>query len=279
MKARKFFSTLLFLLIVAGCVFFIVWIQFLVKPGTCGIMTSKTGGLYSKPIIYGEFLWRWERLLPTNVTITLYPLQAHEYDKQISGSLPSADVYARQVEPKPDFSYNFDFHINLSVEPKQIYDLVKSKTIENTKESLDQYLEKRAELASNAISEWFINDKNSVNLVMPTTLTDNQVSEALKNISREFTGVTVVSVEIKKAHVPDIAIYESAKRTFSAYEDELNSNLNEMAKQQASILAEADNEMKRLEKFASLLEKYPQLNELSKSGNLVEIMNQLRGDR
>ena len=52
-----------------------------------------------------------------------------------------------------------------------------------------------------------------------------------------------------------------------------------MAIQQASILAEADNEMKRLEKFASLLEKYPQLNELSKSGNLVEIMNQLRGDR
>ncbi|MBO4320603.1 MAG: hypothetical protein J5857_09065, partial [Treponema sp.] len=273
------FSTVLFLLIVSGSVFFIGWIQFLIKPGTCGIMTSKTGGLYSGPVLYGEFLWRWEKLLPTNVSITLFQLQSHEYDKKVSGSLPSADVYARQVEPKPDFSYDFDFHITLSVEPQQIYDLVKSQTIENKQESLDAYLEKSAELAANAISEWFISDKASLNLVMPSVLTDKQVSDALQNLSREFTGITVVSVEINKAHVPDLAVYESAKRTFSAYEDELNSNLSEMAKQQASVLAEADNEMKRLEKFASLLEKYPQLNELSKSGNLVEIMNQLRGDR
>lgn len=279
MKARKFFSSLLFLLIVAGVVFFIGWIQFLIKPGTCGIMTSKTGGLYPKPIVYGEFFWRWERLLPTNVSITLYPLQSYEYDKQISGSLPSADVYSRQVEPKPDFSYSFDFHFTFSVEPQQIYDLVNSKTIENSKDSLKQHLDKTAELAAHAVSEWFISNKNSVNLVTPTVLTNEQVSSVLQNLSREFTGITVVSVEIKKARIPDLAIYESAKRTFSAYEDELNSNLSELAKQQATVLAETDNEMKRLEKFASLLEQYPQLNELSKSGNLVEIMNQLRGNR
>lgn len=278
MKAKKFFSTLLFLLIVAGCIFFIGWIQFLIKPGTCGIMTSKTGGLYPKPLNYGEFLWRWERLLPTNVSITLYPLQSHEYDKQISGSLPSADVYARQVEPKPDFSYSFDFHINLSVEAGQIYDLIKAKKIENTNESLDAYLDRCADLAAQTVGEWFISEKTARNLITPVVLAESQVSEAIQKVSREFTGISLASVEIKKARVPDIEVYESAKRTFSAYEGELNSNLTEMARQQAAVLAEADNEMKRLEKFASLLEKYPQLNELSKSGNLVEIMNQLRGE-
>ena len=73
MKAKRVFSNIVVLLIAGAAVFFVGWMQLAVKPGTCGIMTSKTGGLYEVPIETGLFQWKWERLLPTNVTLKAFP--------------------------------------------------------------------------------------------------------------------------------------------------------------------------------------------------------------
>ena len=90
MKVKKFFANFIVLLIFSAVVFFIGWIQFYVRPGTCAIMKSKTGGLYHSAVVPGVFTWRWERLLPTNVSLEIFDLSVYKATQSVSGELPSA---------------------------------------------------------------------------------------------------------------------------------------------------------------------------------------------
>ena len=112
-KGKKFLVKIILLLIVAAAVFFLGWVSFFVKEGTCTIMQSKTGGLYGKPIEYGQFVWRPERLLPTNATLTSYKLSQYEVSKSYSGTLPSANLYKEFVNPNPNFSYELEFKMTI----------------------------------------------------------------------------------------------------------------------------------------------------------------------
>ena len=85
MKVKKFFANFIVLLIFSAVVFFIGWIQFYVRPGTCAIMKSKTGGLYHSAVVPGVFTWRWERLLPTNVSLEIFDLSVYKATQSVSG--------------------------------------------------------------------------------------------------------------------------------------------------------------------------------------------------
>ena len=89
MKIKKFFANIVILAIFAAVVFYIGWITFLVKPGFCAVMSSKTSGIYEKPVMSGAMTWRWERLLPTNVTLETFDLAPFKSTQVVSGELPS----------------------------------------------------------------------------------------------------------------------------------------------------------------------------------------------
>ncbi len=275
MKVKRFFANIILLAIVAAVVFFIGWISFYVKPGQFAVMTSKTGGLLPQPVKYGEFLWRWERLLPTNVDLEGYDVKEHEFVQIVSGSLPSADVYKTMLNPKPDFSYSFTVRTVFSVDPEKVVDLIKRGDFENNPGSLEEYLRTKSVLASSLVAEYLIETGNGGGLLKPSVLSDSQIRQAISGRLGDFDGLEIGTVEITSCRIPDLDLYEKAKESYGTYISDLNSIIKDMAGGQAESIMQLENSMKQLEQFANLLEKYPKFNDFSKSDNLSGVMDKL----
>ena len=277
MKAKRFFGNVFLLLIFGAVVFFAGWVSFFVKDGTCCVMSSKTGGVYEAPIKYGEFLWRWERLLPTNVTLTSYKLKDYSYVQAVRGELPSSDLYSRQIEPHPDFSYDVSLSMKMSISPDAIYNLVAEGKLSGGDSALDEYMEGMSRLASSLIVERLIWREPLVDRELPVSgvLDDNFVKECLSSGSSNFRGISLDYVEVQNFKIPDIDVYERAKETFRICQEETETALRQRAQEQATTLLEANANMEQLEQFASLLQRYPQFGDIAKTDNFVEIMNRI----
>lgn len=275
MKAKRFFANLIFLVLVAAVCFFIGWISFYVKPGQCAVMTSKTGGLYPNPVKSGSFLWRWERLLPTNVTLTSFDMKEHSFVQTKSGSLPSSDLYKTMLTPKPDFSYSFTVKTVFSVSPEKIIELVKKGDIVQTQESLEDFLRQKSVLATELVSSYIIGADREGGLLVPSILNREQIGKALSSRLPDFDGLSLDSVELVSAKVPDIELYNKAKESYGLYLSDLDEAIKVKSMEQADSLLQIENSMKHLEQFAGLLEKYPKFSDFSKTENLGEVISRL----
>ena len=274
MKVKRFFANIIVLLIAAGAVFFIGWVQFRVSPGTCGIMTSKTGGLYEEPLVPGKFDWKWEKLLPTNVTIKHFNTTPYETTASITGSLPSSSDYASILQltdnsSNPDFSYKLAIKTALTINPEDILELVKNNGVQD-QASLDKYMQKCSDQIVSILLPKVLKENN--NFVEGKVLSSYEIEKLLQGNLNDFKHISINSIELTDVQVPDVKLYQVAENALSIWQNELETNLKQKAKEQANSVMEEDRMMQQLEKFASLLEKYPQLSEFSKTGNLKDLL-------
>ena len=93
------------------------------------------------------------------------------------------------------------------------------------------------------------------------------------NFSKYF---KIDSVELKKVKIPDVELYEIAKKTYQEYHNELDLQLKEKAQLDAELMVEQNRTMAQLEKFSQLLKKYPELQEFSKNTDINTFMNTIR---
>lgn len=275
MKVKRFFSNILVLLIFSAAVFFIGWIQFSVKPGSCAIMTSKTGGLYEKPVVSGVFTWRWERLLPTNVSLAFFDLSARTYVQTVSGELPGAQLYSSRLpEKNADFSYSVQVSVSLCASPEKIHSLAAENKIASDSD-LASFYEAKSKVAATRIAEFLIS-RPQPSYVSPAALTQQELAEIAASSPGEFSGITLSSVQILDAKIPDIRLYSQCRENYSAYLSLLRTKMEQKAEHQAEMIAEQDRVMAQLEKLGSMMQKYPQIEELLKTGDAAQIMNALR---
>ncbi len=266
MRARNFFTNFFILVVAAVVVFVIGWVQFGIQPGTCGVMSSKTSGVYPFPIENGTFIWRWEKLIPTNVTMRLFSLTPHKSEQKYVGKLPSSALYSKLVNEESDFTYDVKMSLSLSVTSKKIVSLVQKNEI-SSQDDLDAYLENKAKIASKLILDGLLSEKNSMTAV-PKAL-DSAALEKLKSDNdEEFNAITFQSVECVVNTLPDMELYGRAKMLYAEYEKELEAEFKARAGEQVSALYEEDRSIRRLEQYAQLIKKYPNLKDL---GNVKEI--------
>ncbi len=267
---KKFFANVIVILMAAAAIFFIGWVQFLVKPGYCGVLTSKTGGIYKEPIVSGKFAWRWEKLLPTNAQVHVFSLSPHKTHCTEQGILPSGELYASKLDGKADFSYKVDMDISLELSPENIHALFSENKI-SSEDDLNAWYELKARLISSALADRMIKEKLS--------LTAAELSALSSEFAADLGGAKISSVDVLAAEIPDFELYNMAKNSYSAYQNELDAKLRELASAQAKTLAEENRSMQQLEKFANLLKQYPQLESLAKSDNFSQIINALNTAR
>lgn len=273
-KAKKILWNFIILLIFAIVVFFFGWIQFLVKPGTCAIMTSKTSGLYKEAIIPGKFLWRWERLLPTNVHLENFSLKSFTSNQIVQGFLPGGDIYANEFDKNLDFSYRFNMDINLNANPQIIYELYKSNKIQND-DDLQKFLEQNAKSLSFLIAEEILKSNENDSFYVQNEILDETFINKILN-KNNFDGIQINSVELKNSKIPDVKFYNKIKNFYDTYLENIQSKIDKKAEEQAQKILDEDRNLKRLEQFAELIKKYPELSDLAKNGDLTSLMNALR---
>ena len=275
MKKGRFFANIIVLIIVATAVFFIGWMQFHVKPGNCGVLVSKTGGVYEKPIVQGDFTWKWEKLLPTNADLRVFKMEPYSSVQTISGSLPSSDIYSKQIKDNPDFTYSITLNVSLKYTPNGIVQMVKKYDTKNQNE-LDKNLESKAQIAAKKVTEYFLENKENDLSFSTNAVTDAELKEIIQKNSSDFEYIEIVSVEVKKSKLPDIGLYKKAKESFNIYQDAVVESLKSAAADQAVAIIEEDRSMDRLDKLGKLLQKYPELQDIFKNGDITSILNALR---
>lgn len=156
----------LIILIFGAFVFFIGWTQIKVKPGTVGVVESKTGGINSQLIIPGNFSWHKEFLIPTNANINKFEYKPYNGTKTITGSRGQG----------ADFS--FSFRISLSYEPQIIISLLKDNKISN-QQDFEEYLDSVAAYLAQRSADYYMNMFSKNSDFTPESVTLSELTSAI----------------------------------------------------------------------------------------------------
>ena len=273
---KRVLASLVIILMAAAAVFMIGWVQFGIKPGECGIMVSKTSGVLERPLLPGSFVWRWERLLPTNVTIHKFKMEPHRSVQSYTGSLPGADLYAKMLDSSPDFSYELEIAVQLSPTAEGLVSLVERNELAS-QEDLDAYLDNKAKVVSKTVADTILPalDGRASSSYVALKALDQAALERIAAAGKDdLSLVSLNSVEIAKARLPDMESYAGIKELYGNYNEEVQKSLRERASLYADQMNEEERSVKLLEKYAELLKKYPQLKDL---GTINEVSKTLKG--
>ncbi len=277
MKNHHFFSKFLILLILGAIVFFAGYLQFHVKSGNYGVMVSRTSGIYEKPIVSGQFDWRWENLIPTNADIRVFNSLPYNSRQLVSGTLPSAEIYRKILGENVDFSYSATFKISLRMTPEGLVNEVKKSDLQS-QQDLNSILETKAAIAAKCVMEYFIANKNPSEF-SPHAVTENEIKEIIQNNTTDFEEIEITEVTVLDAKIPDLNLYRKAKEDYEIYQNELQEKLKKEAASHAKEIFEENAALERLDRFGELLQKYPQLQELVKDGDVSKLLKAMKSVR
>lgn len=203
---------ILLLLCVAGAIFVAGWIQLLLPHATYAVLFSKTGGLDRRVIAAGTFVWRWERVIPNNVTLFVFEVQPYSVETLVSGELPSADAVAGMLPGSADFHYQATVAVTFSVRPEALPQLVVDAGL--TPERLPQWTETQgADLARAALE---LLQRRGAAAALP----DADATEAeLVELAAGFPHLQIAGVRFTDLRLPDLEIYERGRQAYLALID------------------------------------------------------------
>jgi hypothetical protein len=78
---KAFLITLIILVVLAGAAFYFGWLQILLPAENYAVIFTKTGGYDETVVRPGEFSWRWQRLIPTNMTVYTFDLHPRSAER------------------------------------------------------------------------------------------------------------------------------------------------------------------------------------------------------
>ena len=251
---------LVVLLLLAGAAFFAGWIQLLLPAETYGVIFTKTGGLDNKVVYPGEFSWRWERLIPTNLTLYKYKLTTYKLESTFKGTLPSAETYSSVLQEKPDFSYEIKLAAALRIRPEKLVDLTSEKKI--TPDNLEDFLKSRADTFAKRFFEIILKSPEGA---PGETITAAALTEKFKqSIPDFFPELEITDLAVLNIKLPDMELYSRARESYfrimaarEASQAEIAARV--MAEQEVHYLSQ-QREIENLEllrQYGELLSKYP----------------------
>ncbi len=255
---KKFIISLIILLIFGAAVFFIGWIQIYIPVDSVAVLVSKTSGVKNEIIQAGEFTWSWERLLPTNTEIRTFSLNPKKYTENITGTLPSAEFYKQMIEGEPDFNFNFSVDITMNIKKEKLPELVKNAGIQN-QEDLESYLSVQSDtIAQSVITHVLENSVKDNDYVMQVSLSDTELITGI-NASKNYSNLEIISIKINNTTLPDIALYKQAKESYTAYQNAIQTHINEAAILQGKQASKDYLEIERLTRLGKVLAEYPEI--------------------
>lgn len=248
--------------------FYTGWTQFKVPAGMVGIVVSKTSGSNLNPVTHDKFSWSWEFLLPTNATLQSFSSKTENYQKSVSGILPSGKEYSKVFNGGADFSYSMEFSIDAKVSVEGICALLKEGDIKN-QEDLNILMERNAENFSTLAAQKILAaaiDQNSYDFEKAQKIAE----EALKDFSSSSNSkVDIQSVTLKKYSVPDIALYKKAAASYEEYVKAFNENIAKNAQKEADEKSRFKTTIQKMESLGEILKKYPELSDMIKNSDNI----------
>lgn len=275
-KSTKFLFKIIILLAAAGTVFTAGWMNLFVAADEYAVMISKTSGINDEVISSDSFCWKWQHVIPTNVTLVSFKSENKTFRNTISGSLPSAQIFSTHLGNGADFSYRADIDLTLSIKPQAVLELYRKGSVTSS-ESLNEYLKAKATLASEKLSSTYFDEKAVHTMFEASVLEDKELSRILSGA--EFSDLNFVRAQFKNVRIPDYEMYLKAKDSYDTYIASLTQELKSKSSLRAEEILDDDRIISRLERFAQLTQKYPEFSDIVKSQEFSQIIDALSAKR
>lgn len=264
---KKALVSLIILILFGAAVFYLGWVQFDVPIGNYGLMLSKTSGVYPELIHSGKFLWRWERLLPTNTQLRLFSLDPVVQTDTFSSSLPSAQLYATKLEGNPDFTYTITVESTGKIQPQDLIPLVEQHNLQD-QEALEKLIRDEIHQFNVAVTAYLLEKtQNDTTGLRIQTVTTQELVEATAFTERA-PWLEIVSTDIRNVKMPDASLYLTAKNAY------LNSIIEGTGSQEIT----ENNNFTALVNLGEILTKYPALVEFMVAGDVTTTLDFLVGE-
>jgi hypothetical protein len=269
---RTLLIVLVILAVAGGTIFYLGWVQILLPPETYAVIFTRLNGYERDVIRPGAFCWRWERLIPGNMTLYRFRLAPFATETKVQGSLPSADAYSSVAPEKPDFSYEASFRVSLRVRPEALPDLVARQKL--TPDAFADYCQARSQSLGRQLADLLISRQGQAPLpeVLPAGRLERDLAEQLqlRDPSLEILDLTLLDLK-----VPDLQLYRQAQELYDgilqargqAQREAIARQVPEQEKRLAELRQEQEK-IKVWEQYGELLNRYPVLLKLLYVQNL-----------
>ncbi len=258
-KAVNFFLSLIIILAAAGAVFWFGWVQFSLGEGDYAVIYTKTNGYESKPLKNGEFAWRWQALLPTNLSLHIFNLETRTYTLDKSGKLPSGDFYASMTGEDINFDWNIKMKILYHLNPDTLSSLVSDGLLSA---GLDSYY---SDFEARLNSELINLVSTEVETNPDKTIGDriDRLEDAIKTRSGKLDkNIIVVDAAINNWTYPDPVLYAEARRLVIDLMNKRQSVLSEVEDGAVRREDARGARLSLLEEYGRILQEYPILLDL-----------------
>ncbi|MCL1814959.1 MAG: hypothetical protein FWG27_03955 [Treponema sp.] len=246
---------LILLLAAGGAVFFLGWVQYEVPIGSIGVIRSKTHGISSYPVKEGKLLWLWYKLIPTNVSVSVFSIQEFIIPIDFSGILPSGDVYSAMAGLYADFSYNYTISLAGRLKNESLPDLASRENLLNQAD-LDAYCSRFSKEIESHIRTllWAYREDEQILKEAQETGTIRAME---KDLTVNFPDMELIKLTVNALQFPDFVLYDAVRELYREYLASQRSNIRDEI---ARFSLENIQNRRRLDELAGygdLLSKYP----------------------
>lgn len=270
--ARKIFTFFFIIFVLAGgaaAVFFIGWVHPPLNGNQYAVIFSKTGGYRKTPLRADEFLWMPERLLPTNTTVLVYSVESKTCSVDVTGKLPSGEIYSLMIEGTPSFDFRFSCRLTCRINPDRLIALAEEGILPDQTGTLLSEFEKDFQPMIIDMIQKKSSDPEFVSLIASDfSKLQNVLTEEIESRNP---NIDVTKMIINAISLPDIRLYEEARNLyFRTIQNVPPERLQRLQKEVTDGTAQL-MKYQSLEELARLLEKYPILMEYAKINPTLEM--------
>ena len=253
---KAFLIVLVILVVLTGVVFYFGWVQIHLPAEHYAVVFTKTGGYDQEVIRPGEFSWRWERLIPTNMKLYVFDLRPRSREISFQGSLPSAELYSSILPENPDFTYSGDIDVIFTIAPESLPALVAGQKL--LPEQVEDFYGAKAELLSNTVLETI---KGADTSPEESHAFSRRVQQ---EVSATLPDLQISSLNVRVRHIPDGDLYELARSSYRELVQTRDRSRSEAVVRLAEEQVRAENataqkraDLEALREYGELLNEYP----------------------
>jgi regulator of protease activity HflC (stomatin/prohibitin superfamily) len=266
---KKLMILIIVLLVVGGVGFYFGWIQIRIPADGYGVIFTRTNGWEDDAVEPGTFVWRWQGLIPTNLSLYVFTPEAHRTSASLSGTLPSGDAIKMILPDAGAFRYEVGVDVQTRLRPQKLPSLARDRELRpgdlsDYYEELDSRI---STLAQDALMRLVENDDEALTL---SNRHDEVVRAITARIEEQLPEVEVVAVTPRRLDLPDLELYRDAKRLATEVLESRAQSLKDAVERIADTQAQTDSGLSLLERYGEILDRYPVLLEYFKVGQEID---------
>lgn len=255
----RVFALIVFLAAVAASLFLLGWVNLAVPQGKTAVIHTRTNGYLPSPVGDADgFVWRWQRLLPFNMTIYLFDDVFQTKSFNLEGALPQGDLFYRSAPAgTPPFNYQAQGSVSFKASSGALLQFMKDGSLnpDDTEAFYNAQMVKINNSLAIALAE-------AAEMERPS-LAQNAVTAdtVLNKLRGAFPDFEFDSLTFNTLSLPDFDVYQTAKNAF------LSRSIAAAEAQKAvylaaeTVAAEQKRRLELLESYGEVLTKYPILVE------------------